>query len=102
MTLFTPAVSNSRPDNNRRQSQGTWQTLVAVALCAAILLPVPAPATPLVESTPDATVADGIIAIREGNFREAVTIWTPHTGAPGTVPSALQGRGAQGTCRFHL
>jgi len=38
------------------------------------IAPGPAPANPLLDSAPEATVADGIVAIREGNFREAVTI----------------------------
>ena len=62
-----------------------WPPLVAMALCAAILLPGPAPATPLADSTAEATVADGIVAIREVNFREAVAIWTPHAEAGNLV-----------------
>ena len=81
MSLFTTAVSNFRPEINRRQILRKWPGLVAMALCAAILVPAPAPATPLVDSTPEATVADGIIAIRKGKFREAVAIWTPHAEA---------------------
>ncbi|GIS12848.1 MAG: hypothetical protein CM15mP115_19990 [Alphaproteobacteria bacterium] len=53
--------------------------------------PAPAPATPLVDSAPEATVADGIVAIREGNFREAVAIWTPHAEAGN--PAAHYGLG---------
>ena len=52
-----------------------------MGLCAAILLPGPAPTAPLVDNAPEATVADDIVAIREGNFREAVAIWTPHVKA---------------------
>ena len=91
MSLFTTAVPNSRPGINRRQAMIKWPGLITMALCAAILLPAPAPATPLVDSTPDATVADGIIAIREGNFREAVAIWTPHAEAGN--PAANYGLG---------
>ncbi len=40
---------------------------------------------------PDATVADGIIAIREGKFREAVAIWTPYAEAGN--PAANYGLG---------
>ena len=58
-----------------------WPGVVAMALCAAILLPGPAPATPLVDGAPEATVADGIVTIRDGNFHEAVAIWTPHAEA---------------------
>ena len=81
MSLFIKAIPNSRPDINRRQTMIKWPALVAMALCAAILPSGPAPATPLVDSAPEATVADGIVAIREGNFREAVAIWTPHAEA---------------------
>ena len=81
MSLFTKAIPNSRPDINRRQTMIKWPSLVAMALCAAILLPGPAPAAPLVDSAPKATVADGMFAIREGNFCESVAIWTPHTEA---------------------
>lgn len=91
MSLFTTAVPNSRPGINRRQAMIKWPGLITMALCAAILLPAPAPATPLVDSTPDATVADGIIAIREGNFREAVAIWIPHAEAGN--PAANYGLG---------
>lgn len=91
MSLFTTAVPNSRPGINRRQAMIKWPGLITMALCAAILLPAPAPATPLVDSTPDATVADGIIAIREGNFRETVAIWTPHAEAGN--PAANYGLG---------
>ncbi len=81
MSFFTKAITNTRPDINRRQTMIKWPELVAMALCVAILLPGPAPAAPLVDSAPKATVADGMVAIREGNFREAVAIWTPHTEA---------------------
>ena len=81
MYLFTIAIKNTRPDINRRQTMIKWPELVAMALCAAILLPGPAPAAPLVDSAPKATVADGMVAIREGNSREAVAIWTPYTEA---------------------
>jgi len=91
MSLFTKAIPNSRPDINRRQTMIKWPSLVAMALCAAILLPGPAPATPLVDSAPEATVADGIVAIREGNFREGVAIWTPHAEAGN--PAAHYGLG---------
>ena len=91
MSLFTKAIPNSRPDINRRQTMIKWPSLVAMVLCAAILLPGPAPATPLVDSAPEATVADGIVAIREGNFREGVAIWTPHAEAGN--PAAHYGLG---------
>ena len=81
MSLFTKAIPNSRPDINRRQTMIKWSAVVATALGAAILLPAPAPATPLVESAPEATVADGIVAVIKVNFREAVAIWTPHAEA---------------------
>ena len=68
-----------------------WPGLIAMDLCGAILLLAPAPATPLVDSTPDATVADGINAIREGKFRDAVAIWTPHAEAGN--PAAKNGLG---------
>ena len=55
------------------------------------IAPGPAPATPLVDSGPEATIADGIVAIREGNFREAVAIWTPHAEAGN--PTAHYGLG---------
>ena len=81
MSLFNEAIPNSRPDIYRRQTMIKWPSLIAMALCAAILLTGTAPATPLVDSAPKATVADGFIAIHEGNFREAVAIWTPHAEA---------------------
>ena len=81
MSLFTKATPNSQPDINRRQTMINWPALVATGLGAAILLPGPAPATPLVEGAPEAMVADGIVAILKGNFREAVAIWTPHAEA---------------------
>ena len=62
-----------------------------MALCAAILLPGPAPATPLANSAPEATVVNGIVAIREGDFCESVAIWTPHAEAGN--PAAHKGRG---------
>ena len=68
MSLFNTTIPNSQPDTNKRQTMIKWPALVAMALCAAILLPVPAPATPLVDSVPEATVADGIVAIREGKI----------------------------------
>ena len=74
MSMLTKAIPNTRPDINRRQTMIKWPELVAMALCAAILLPGPAPTNPLADSAPEATVADGIVAIREGNFREAVAI----------------------------
>ena len=78
MSLFTKAIPNSRPDINRRQTMIKWPALVAMALCAAISLSGPAHATPLADSVPEATVTDDFIAIREGNFCEAVAVWTPH------------------------
>ena len=74
MSLFTKAIPNTRPEFNRRQTMIKWPSRIAMALCAAILLTRPAVATPLVDSAPKATVADGFIAIHEGNFREAVAI----------------------------
>ena len=63
MSSFTKATPNTRPDISRRQTMIKWPELVAMALCAAIFLPGPAPATPLVDSAPEATVADGNFAI---------------------------------------
>jgi len=74
MSLVTKAIPNSRPNINRRQTMIKWPSLIARALCAAIFLPGPAPATPLLDSAPEATVTHGIVAIREGNFCEAVGI----------------------------
>ena len=74
MSLFTKAIPNSRPDINRRQTMIKWPSLIAMALCAAILLPGPAPATPHLDSALEAMVADSIVAICQGNFREAVAI----------------------------
>ena len=68
MSLFTKAIPNSRPDINRRQTMIKWPQLVAMALCAAIFLPGPAPATPHLDSALEVTVADSIVAIREGKF----------------------------------
>ena len=68
MSLFTKAIPITRPDINRRQNTIKWPELVAMALCAAIFLPGPAPATPHLDSTLEATVADSIVAIREGKI----------------------------------
>ncbi len=81
MSLFNTAVSTLRPETNRRQIMSKWLGLIATDLCGALLLPALGSATPLVDSTPNAPVADGIIAIREGKFRDAVAIWTPHAEA---------------------
>ena len=58
-----------------------WPALIAMAAYAAMLLPAPALATPLVDSAPNAAFADGIVAIRAGKFRDAVAIWTLHAEA---------------------
>ena len=50
MSLLTKAIPNSRPDINCRQTMIKWPSLIAMALCAAILLPGPAPATPHLDS----------------------------------------------------
>ena len=68
MSMLTKAIPNTRPDINRRQTMIKWPELVAMALCAAILLPGPGLAAPLVDTAPEATVADGIVAIREGKI----------------------------------
>ena len=68
-----------------------WPVLVTMTLCAGILLPAPAPATPPVDVAPEATFAGGIVAIRNGNFREAVAIWTPYAEAGN--PAANYGLG---------
>ena len=68
MSLFTKAIPITRPDINRRQNMIKWPELVAMALCAAIFLPGPAPATPHLDSALEATVADSIVAIREGKI----------------------------------
>ena len=65
MSLFTKAIPNTRPEINRRQTMIKWPSL---PLCAAILLPGPAPATPHLDSALEATVADSIVAIREGKI----------------------------------
>ena len=91
MSLFAEAIPHSRPDINRRQTMIEWPSLIAMALCAAILLPGPGLAAPLVDTAPEATVADGIVAIREGYFREAAAIWTPH--AEPVNPAANYGLG---------
>ena len=68
MSLFTKAIPNTRPEINRRQTMIKWPQLVAMALCAAIFLPGPAPATPKLDSALETTVADSIVAIREGKI----------------------------------
>ena len=108
MSLFNTAISNLRPETNRRQIMSKWLGLIATDLRGAISLPALALATPLVDSTPNATVADGIIAIREGKFRDAVAIWTPHAeaGNPssdyGLGPIYSRDRGAGMQARLEL
>ena len=126
MSLFTKAIPITRPEINRRQNMIKWPELVAMALCAAIFLPGPAPATPHLDSALEATVADSIVAIREGKIsvklspsrscmqRLEIRRYIAATascirltavracGASGIVQSALQGRGKQRTCRFRL
>jgi hypothetical protein len=68
MPLFTKAIPNTRPDINRSQTMIRWPELVAMALYAAIFLPGPAPANPHLDSALEATVADSIVAIREGKI----------------------------------
>jgi len=68
MSLFTTAIPNARPDINRRQTMIKWPELVAMALCAAIFLPGTAPAAPHLDDALEATVADSIVAIREGKI----------------------------------
>ena len=68
MPLLTKAIPNTRRDISRRQTMIKWPELVAMALCAAIFLPGPAPATPHLDSALEATVADSIVAIREGKI----------------------------------
>ena len=68
MSSFAKATPNTRPDINRRQTMIKWPELVTMALCAAIFLPGPAPATPHLDSALEATVADSFVAIREGKI----------------------------------
>ena len=75
----------------RRLSHAGRPALAAMLLCAAMLVALPAAATPLVDSAREATVADGIVAVREGRFREAVAIWKPH--AEAGHPAAHYGLG---------
>ena len=75
----------------RRLSHAGRPALAAMLLCAAMLVALPAAATPLVDSAHEATVADGIVAVREGRFRKAVTIWKPH--AEAGHPAAHYGLG---------
>lgn len=87
MNLMIARILVSRPDHRSgplRRKRGTVRTntfLFALFAMAGAILAAPAAAGENMVRVSAGSVGDGIVATREGRFKDAIAIWEPHAAA---------------------